>query len=101
MGGALAGIRVSWGEFNRGKPLLGIQQAQVGLYIRRLGDRRPMNLSVKAKIYAAHGYFRFAHATAFSPQARPSTRRPAKIRHAGYRTQGLDRLELIRFLQVA
>jgi site-specific recombinase XerD len=81
--------------------MVGIQRAHVELYIRRLGDRGMMNSTVATMMHGVRGFFRFAHIDGLI-QADPAVyaRLPKVHRHES-RTQGLDRLELIRFLQVA
>jgi hypothetical protein len=51
--------------------------------------------------HAVRGFFRFAHIDGRSPADPTVYARVPKIYTDESRTQGLDRLELIRFLQVA
>ena len=57
-----------------------------------------MDSSANTMMHAVRGYFRFPTSTAPSRPTPPYTRRP-KIHRDESRTQGLGRLELIRFLQ--
>jgi len=91
----------AWCEGNGLDPLVGIQRAHVELYIRQLGDRGLMDSSVVTMMHAIHGYFRFAHIDGLIPADPAVYARLPKIHRDESRTQGLDRLELIRFLQVA
>src|SRR6478736_120707 len=52
-------------------------------------------------MHAVRGYFRFAHIDGLIPADPAVYARLPKIHRDESRTQGLDRLELIRFLQVA
>lgn len=69
--------------------------------MRGLGDRGLMDSSVVTMMHAVRGYFRFAHIDGLIPADPAVYGRLPKIHHDESRTQGLDRLELIRFLQVA
>ncbi|SOC57708.1 integrase/recombinase XerD [Ornithinimicrobium cerasi] len=60
-----------------------------------------MNSSVKRMMHAVRGYFRFAHIDGTIPGDPAVYARLPKVHRDGSRTPGLDRLELIRFLQVA
>ena len=91
----------AWCEGNRLDPLRGIQRAHVELYIRGLGDRGLMDSSVNTTLHAARGFFRFAHIDGLIAADPAVYARLPKIHRDESRTQGLDRLELIRFLQVA
>jgi integrase/recombinase XerD len=91
----------SWCEENGLDPLLGIQRAHVELYIRHLGKRGLMDSSVVTSMHAVRGYFRFAHVDGLISADPAVYARLPKIHRDESRTQGLDRLELIRFLQVA
>ena len=82
-------------------PLLGIQRAHVELYIRHLGDSGLMDSSVTTMMHAVRGFFRFAHIDGLIPSDPAVYARLPKVHRDESRTQGLDRLELIRFLQVA
>jgi integrase/recombinase XerD len=86
------------------EPLVGIQRAHVELYIRQLGESGLMDSSVNTMMHAVRGFFRFAHIDRIIPAdpADPAVyARLPKVHRDESRTQGLDRLELIRFLQVA
>lgn len=91
----------TWCETNGLDPLVGIQRAHVELYIRQLGDRRLMDSSVNTIMHAVRGYFRFAHIDGVVPADPAVYARLPKVNRDESRTHGLDRLELIRFLQVA
>ncbi|MGW5237674.1 tyrosine-type recombinase/integrase [Monashia sp. NPDC004114] len=91
----------SWCECNGLDPLVGIQRAHVELYIRGLGDRGLMDSSVVTMMHAVRGYFRFAHIDGLIGSDPAVYARLPKVHRDETRTQGLDRLELIRFLQVA
>ena len=52
-------------------------------------------------MHAVRGYFRFAHIDGLSPADPAVYAKVPRIHRDESRTQGLDRLELIRFLQVA
>jgi integrase/recombinase XerD len=81
--------------------LVGIRRANVELYIRHLGDSGLMASSVNTSMHAVRGFFRFAHIDGLIPGDPAVYARLPKIHADESRTQGLDRLELIRFLQVA
>ena len=91
----------AWCESNGLDPLAGIQRAHVELYVRQLGDRGLMDSSVVTMMHAVRGYFRFAHIDGLIPSDPAVYVRLPKVHRDESRTQGLDRLELIRFLQVA
>ena len=91
----------AWCESNGLDPLTGIQRAHVELYVRQLGDRGLMDSSVVTMMHAVRGYFRFAHIGGLIPSDPAVYVRLPKIHRDESRTHGLDRLELIRFLQVA
>jgi integrase/recombinase XerD len=90
-----------WCESNALDPLAGIQRAHVELYVRQLGDQGLMDSSVVTMMHAVRGYFRFAHIDGLIPSDPAVYARLPKVHRDESRTQGLDRLELIRFLQVA
>jgi integrase/recombinase XerD len=90
-----------WCQTNGLDPLERIQRAHVELYIRHLGECGLMDSSVTTTIHAVRGFFRFAHIDGPVPSDPAVYARLPKIHHDESRTQGLDRLELIRFLQVA
>ena len=60
-----------------------------------------MDSSVVTMMHAVRGYFRFAHIDGLISADPAVYARLPKIHHDESRTHGLDRLELIRFLQVA
>ena len=91
----------AWCESNGLDPLVGIQRAHVELYIRRLGEHALMDSSVNTMMHAVRGYFRFAHIDGLIGSDPAVYARLPKIHRDDSRTQGLDRLELIRFLQIA
>ena len=91
----------TWCESNALDPLVGIQRAHVELYIRQLGDHGLMDSSVVTMMHAVRGYFRFAHIDGLIGSDPAVYARLPKIHRDESRTQGLDRLELIRFLQIA
>ena len=91
----------TWCETNGLDPLLGIQRAHVELYIHELGERGLMDSSVKTMMHGVRGFFRFAHIDGVISSDPAVYARLPKINSDETRTQGLDRLELIRFLQVA
>lgn len=90
-----------WCEANDLDPLAGIQRAHVERYVRQLGESGLMDSSVNTTMHADRGYFRFAHIDGTIPADPAVYARLPKIHSDESRTQGLDRLELIRFLQVA
>src|SRR5674476_1238181 len=91
----------AWCESNGLDPLVGVQRAHVELYIRGLGDHGLMDSSVNTMMHAVRGYFRFAHIDGLIGSDPAVYARLPKIHRDESRTQGLDRLELIRFLQIA
>ena len=91
----------AWCEANGLDALTGIQRAHVELYIGGLGDRGLMDSSVNTMMHAVRGYFSFAHIDGIITTDPAVYARLPKIHRDESRTQGLDRLELIRFLQVA
>ena len=70
-------------------------------YVRQLRDQGLMDSSVVTMMHAVRGYFRFAHIDGLIPSDPAVYVRLPKVHRDESRTQGLDRLELIRFLQVA
>ena len=78
-----------------------VQRAHVELYIRGLGDRGLMDSSVVTMMHAVRGFFRFAHIDGLISSDPAVYARLPNIHRDESRTHGLDRLELIRFLQVA
>ncbi|MEO3936758.1 tyrosine-type recombinase/integrase [Dermatophilaceae bacterium Soc4.6] len=91
----------TWCQTHALDPLMGIQRAHVELYIRQLGDRPMMDSTVNTMMHAVRGYFRFAHIDGLITADPAVYARLPKIHQDESRTHGLDRLELIRFLQVA
>ena len=91
----------AWCEANALDPLIGIQRAHVELYIRHLGDSGLMDSSVVTMMHAVRGYFRFAHIDGLIVSDPAVYARLPKVHRDESRTHGLDRLELIRFLQIA
>ena len=91
----------TWCETNELDPLIGIQRAHVELYIHQLGERGLMDSSIRTMMHGVRGFFRFAHIDGVIPADPAVYARLPKINSDESRTQGLDRLELIRFLQVA
>jgi integrase/recombinase XerD len=92
----------AWCETNGLDPLLGIQRAHVELYIRQLGGECGlMDSSVTTMMHGVRGFFRFAHIDGLIAADPAVYARLPKVHRDESRTQGLDRLELIRFLQVA
>lgn len=90
-----------WCEANALDPLVEVQRAHVELYIRSLGERGLMDSSVVTMMHGVRGFFRFAHIDGLIPADPAVYARLPKVQRDESRTQGLDRLELIRFLQVA
>jgi integrase/recombinase XerD len=91
----------AWCETSGLDPLVGIQRAHVELYIRGLGESGLMDSSVTTMMHGVRGFFRFAHIDGLIPSDPAVYARLPKVYRDESRTQGLDRLELIRFLQVA
>jgi integrase/recombinase XerD len=92
---------LAWCETNDLDPLIGIQRAHIELYIRYLRDCGLRDSSVTTSMRAVRGFFRFAHIDGLIVSDPAVYARLPKIHRDESRTQGLDRLELIRFLQVA
>ena len=90
-----------WCEANALDPLVGIRRAHVELFVRHLAARGLMNSSVNTMMHGVGGFFRFAHIDGLIPSDPAVWARLPKVHRDESRTQGLDRLELIRFLQVA
>ena len=91
----------SWCEGHGLDPLVGVQRAHVELYIRGLGERGLMDSSVVTMMHGVRGFFRFAHIDGLVPADPAVYARLPKVHRDESRTHVLDRLELIRFLQVA
>lgn len=90
-----------WCESNGLDPLVGIQRAHVELYIRKLGDSGLMASTVSTMMHGVRGFFRFAHIDGLIPADPAVYARLPRVHTDESRTHGLDRLELIRFLQVS
>lgn len=90
-----------WCELNALDPLTGIQRAHVELFIQHLGECGLMASSVNTSMHAVRGFFKFAHIDGLIISDPALYARLPKVHNDESRTQGLDRLELIRFLQVA
>jgi site-specific recombinase XerD len=90
----------AWCETSQLDPLVGIQRAHVELFIRHLGETG-LPSSINTMMHGVRGFFRFAHIDGLIPADPAVYARLPKIHQDETRTQGLDRLELIRFLQVA
>jgi integrase/recombinase XerD len=88
----------SWCEVYGLDPLVAVQRAHVELYIRQLGDRGLMDSSVVTMMHGVRGFFRFAHIDGLIPSDPAVYARLPKVHRDESRTQGLDRLELMRFL---
>lgn len=91
----------TWCGVNGLDPLVGIQRSHVELYIRHLGETGLRVSSVNTMMHGIRGFFRFAHIDGLITADPAVYARHTKIHTDKSRTQGLDRLELIRFLQVA
>jgi integrase/recombinase XerD len=91
----------SWCDGNALDPLVGVQRAHIELYIRSLGERGLMDSSIVTMMHAVRGFFRFAHIDGLIAADPAVYARLPKVHRDESRTHGLDRLELIRFLQVA
>jgi integrase/recombinase XerD len=92
---------LTWCEANALDPLVGIQRTHLELYIRHLGETGLRVSSVNTMMHGVRGFFRFAHIDGLITADPAVYARLPKIHTDESRTQGLDRLELIRFLQVA
>ena len=73
----------------------------VELYIRHLGESELMDSSVVTMMHGVRGFFRFAHIDGLISADPAVPARLPKVQRHESRTQGLDRLQLIRFPQVA
>ena len=91
----------TWCEGNGLDPLVGIQRAHVELYIRQPRRLGLMDSSIVTMMHGVRGYFRFAHIDRLIAADPAVYARLPKVQQDESRPQGLDRLELIRFLQVA
>jgi site-specific recombinase XerD len=90
----------AWCEGNGLDPLVGVQRAHVELYIRSLGERGLMDSSVVSMLCSVRGFFKFAHIDGIIAADPAVYARLPKVQRDESRIQGLDRLELISFLQV-
>lgn len=90
-----------WCETNSLDPLTGIQRAHIELYIRHLHEAGLRDSSVNTMMHGVRGFFRFAHIDGLIAADSAVYARLPRVHADETRTQGLDRLELIRFLQVA
>ena len=68
---------------------------------RRWPTEPPHDSSVTTMMHGVRGFFRFAHIDGLIPADPAVYARLPKVHRDESRTQGLDRPELIRFLQVA
>src|SRR3954469_16694702 len=91
----------TWCEANLLDPLVGIQRAHLELYIRHLGESGLRVSSVNTMMHGVRGFFRFAHIDGLITADPAVYARLPKVHADESRTQGLDRLELIRSLQGA
>ncbi|MGA8045771.1 MAG: tyrosine-type recombinase/integrase, partial [Dermatophilaceae bacterium] len=91
----------SWCETNGLDPLVGVQRGHIELYIRSFYERGLMDSSIVTMMHAVRGFFRFAHIDGLIAADPAVYARLPKVHRDESRTHGLDRLELIRFLQVA
>ncbi|MDQ3421875.1 MAG: tyrosine-type recombinase/integrase [Actinomycetota bacterium] len=90
-----------WCETNGLDPLAGIQRAHIELYIRHLHESGLRDSSVNTMMHGVRGFFRFAHIDGLITADPAVYARLPRVHADETRTQGLDRLELIRFLQIA
>jgi site-specific recombinase XerD len=90
-----------WCETNHLDPLTGIQRAHLDLYIRHLHETGLRDSSVNTMMHGVRGFFRFAHIDGLITADPAVYARLPRVHADETRTQGLDRLEVIRFLQVA
>jgi site-specific recombinase XerD len=91
----------SWCDSRALDPLIGLQRAHLELYIRHLHDTGLRDFSINTMLHGVCAFFRFAHIDGLIAADPAVDARLPKIHADETRTQGLDRLELIRFLQVA
>lgn len=91
----------AWCETNGLDALLGIERAHIELYVRHLGDAGLMASSINTMMHGVRGYFRAAHIDGVTSSDPAVYARLPEVHRDETRTQGLDRLKLIRFLQVA
>lgn len=86
-----------WCEANGLDALIGVQRAHVELYLRHLRDRGLRDSSICTMMHGVRGFFRFAHIDGRIPADPAVYVWLPRIQSDETRTQGLDRLELIRF----
>lgn len=91
----------SWCDTNTLAPFFGIQRAHLELYIRHLHNDDLRDSSINTMLHGVRGFSRFAHIDGLIAADPAVYARLPKIHADATRTQGLDRLELIRFLQIA
>jgi integrase/recombinase XerD len=77
-------------------PLVGLQRAHLELYIRHLHDAGLRDSSINTMLHGVRGFFRFAHIDGLIAADPAVYARLPKLHADEIRTQGLDRLELIR-----
>jgi integrase/recombinase XerD len=92
---------LGWCEVNGLDALVGVQRAHVERYIRHLRDYGLRDSPICTMMHGVRGLFRFAHIEGLISADPAVYVRLPKIHSYETRIQGLDRLELIRFLQVA
>jgi integrase/recombinase XerD len=85
-----------WCQTNCIDPLVGIARAHVELYIRHLTDCGLMPSSVNTMMHGPRGFFGYAHIDGLIAADPAVYARLPKVHSDESRTQGLDRLELIR-----
>jgi integrase/recombinase XerD len=91
----------TWCEANGLDALIGVQRAHIELYVRHLREYGLRDSSICTMMHGVRVYFRFAHIDGHITADPAIYVRLPKIQSDETRTQGMDRLELIRFLQVA
>jgi integrase/recombinase XerD len=91
----------TWCQVNALDPLVGVQRAHLEFYIHHLGESGLRVSSVNTMMHGVRGFFRFAHIDGLIPADPAVYAWLPKVHTDESRTQGLDRLELISFLQVA
>ena len=91
----------AWCEWNGLDALIGVQRAHVELYVRHLRECGLRDSSICTMMHGVRGNIRFAHIDDHIAADPAVYVRPPKLQSDETRTQRLDRIELIRFLQVA
>ncbi len=91
----------AWCETHHLDALIGVQRAQLELSERHLRECGLRDSSICTMMHGVRGYYRFAHIDGHITADPTVYVRLPKLQSDETRTQGLDRLELIRFLQVA